>query len=653
MIKLLHKIFRQAAKGGMATAGCLVKLLSLLVVLGMLGFGISYDFLMPKNKDAAIVVDDIAVSHSDFQRYKNSIEDNFRKRYAAYLPQAIELLKPNFQEMAEKQMVEDILVERFEDNMGISYGDKSLKSDIVAMFGGEFSNDAYERFLKSEGLPAEVFEREQAKRGKINQVREFIADLSSASKAEAKSLYVKENTKYSAKYVEFKPADYVSKVERPDDETLKKFYDANNSDFVIEPSVSYKYVIFNPDLMADIVEVDDGDVEFYYTEHEADFTEPEKVKIQVIRLSLGAIEDAEDSVKEAALEDLKKRADEIRKEAMAEGADFTALVEKYSDDEETKAKGGELGWFSRGEETPHRKIVSAAFAIDGNGVAENVEMPNAIFVVNVAERAESKVKPLEDVKPEIVAEIKKADAPSWVSAKAEEYFDEWTKGNDTLEKFAGDKALTVGSSNGFLKAGADPDNAFMGLTEKVLDEVLSSKKLFIDGGKSTAIVEVVDNKETEIKKFDEIKDEVFEKYSEKEAPNLAAEAARNFLKSFTEKNYTAIEDAAKAVEIEVKEANDMRFNGATYGPFANKDAANALYAAREGGKIPENIYNVGDTYYVYQVTKVEQPDMAEFDEEKQKSYQTRATDNNAKQMYDILIADLRAATEVKSNVSAE
>jgi hypothetical protein len=168
-----------------------------------------------------------------------------------------------------------------------------------------------------------------------------------------------------------------------------------------------------------------------------------------------------------------------------------------------------------------------------------------------------------------------------------------------------------------------------------------------------AIVEVLDYKETEIKKFDEIKDEVFEKYAKKEAPNLAAEAARNFLKSFSEKNYTTIEDAAKAAEIEVKDASDMRFNGATYGPFANKDAANALYAAREGGKIPENIYNVGDVFYVFQVTDVKLPDMSEFDEEKQKSYQTRATENNAKQMYDILIAELKAASKIESKVSAD
>lgn len=77
--------------------------------------------------------------------------------------------------------------------------------------------------------------------------------------------------------------------------------------------------------------------------------------------------------------DAKKRVDEVAAKAKAPGADFSALVAEYSDDEGTKGRQGSLGKYPRSKMTP--AFADAAFALAVDQVSDPVETPFGYHVI--------------------------------------------------------------------------------------------------------------------------------------------------------------------------------------------------------------------------------------------------------------------------------
>ena len=70
------------------------------------------------------------------------------------------------------------------------------------------------------------------------------------------------------------------------------------------------------------------------------------IKASHILISIDAKEDASDDEKEKAKEKALKKAKKVIKE-LDEGKKFSDLAKKYSDDDATKSKGGDLGYFNK------------------------------------------------------------------------------------------------------------------------------------------------------------------------------------------------------------------------------------------------------------------------------------------------------------------
>jgi parvulin-like peptidyl-prolyl isomerase len=114
------------------------------------------------------------------------------------------------------------------------------------------------------------------------------------------------------------------------------------------------------------VSVTDQDVQDYYDTHTADFEQPQMAHISHILIF------TIDPVTQAALPDVqllerRRVAENIVKLARA-GADFASLAKQASEDPGTKAQGGELLPFPRGQMSP--EIDSAVFSMTNNQVSD-------------------------------------------------------------------------------------------------------------------------------------------------------------------------------------------------------------------------------------------------------------------------------------------
>jgi len=154
--------------------------------------------------------------------------------------------------------------------------------------------------------------------------------------------------------------------------------------------------------------------------YEANKTHFEQVRVKDIKISfkpglaasgtsLEAIEEAAKTALAAAHSatdrpeaDAKKIADDLVKKLRA-GGDFSALVSQYSEDQETKASGGDFGVIKANSSYPS-DLIKAALALQKGDVSEPIKVGNVAFYILKAE--ERTFQPMAEVSEVIVQQLR-------------------------------------------------------------------------------------------------------------------------------------------------------------------------------------------------------------------------------------------------------
>ena len=124
------------------------------------------------------------------------------------------------------------------------------------------------------------------------------------------------------------------------------------------------------------VTVTDEEVAAYFKEHQEELAHPERVRARHILVETR--EEAENIIK-----------------ALDEGKSFEELEAEHSLDTATKAKGGDVGFFSRSDNLV-ASFKEAAFALKVDEVSEPVESPYGFHVIQVTDREEARPATLEE-----------------------------------------------------------------------------------------------------------------------------------------------------------------------------------------------------------------------------------------------------------------
>jgi peptidyl-prolyl cis-trans isomerase C len=136
-------------------------------------------------------------------------------------------------------------------------------------------------------------------------------------------------------------------------------------------------------------DISDADAEAYYKEHAEQFSGG----LEEVRVSQIVVKD-------------RGRIQAVIAETRALGSKdergFRELVKKYSDDPESKVKGGALPWLSRGGSGQAPALVNAAFALgEASSVSEAIETPQGFHVLKFWDRRRAGGRPFDAVKDEV------------------------------------------------------------------------------------------------------------------------------------------------------------------------------------------------------------------------------------------------------------
>ena len=135
-------------------------------------------------------------------------------------------------------------------------------------------------------------------------------------------------------------------------------------------------------------DVPEADVEKFYKEHATDYVRPEMVRVSQIL------------VKERAK--AAKVLAEVKALPKTDMKAFRDLVAKYSEDADSKPRGGDLTQFDRATTQHPKSVVTAAFALQEIGdVSDLVATDKGFAVLKLTERRLALSRSIEEVKPEI------------------------------------------------------------------------------------------------------------------------------------------------------------------------------------------------------------------------------------------------------------
>ncbi|HIE66342.1 MAG: peptidylprolyl isomerase [Nitrospira sp.] len=135
----------------------------------------------------------------------------------------------------------------------------------------------------------------------------------------------------------------------------------------------------------------DVDVQAYYQDHPERFKLTDRIRLRQILFRVSETSTAEQ------IEEVRMEAERVLSEAKKESA-FFQLVQKYSDGPEAQ-RGGDLGFFNKGDlAVPIGRVV---FNLGEGEISPLVRTPMGFHIFKVQERQEGRLRPLEQVRPEI------------------------------------------------------------------------------------------------------------------------------------------------------------------------------------------------------------------------------------------------------------
>jgi peptidylprolyl isomerase len=106
--------------------------------------------------------------------------------------------------------------------------------------------------------------------------------------------------------------------------------------------------------------------------------------------------------------DIRKKAADLKAQAMRPGADFSGLAKKNSQEPQSAEKGGDVGWLREPDMIP--AVKDAVVAMTEGGISDPVRVPDGFHILKLIALKPAGQIPLLDAKPQIVAALRQARA---------------------------------------------------------------------------------------------------------------------------------------------------------------------------------------------------------------------------------------------------
>ena len=553
---MLHAI-REKAKGWFAWV--IVLLISIPFALWGIG-----SYIAPDPNPPVAEVGDIVIGSYEFQNQVQNLLAQSRTQDSSVLK--MQLLE---------QLINSKALIHFLREQGYRVSRATLSEYIMGDQNfrdpktGKFSQSLFQRFLTRAGLSFESFQQKLEDDLVINQYMNGVQSSVPAVGDHDKMLALL-NQQRDISYIEIDPQKFVADI-KIDDSAIEKYYQDNPVQFEVPEQIKFAYIELSRKALARQQEIDTDQAQQYYQEHKAQYTQAEKRKASHILLTF-------DKKDKKAAQAAQEQAQEIIKQLKA-GKDFAELAKQYSKDPGSASRGGDLGFFGKGEMVP--AFEKAVFALKTGQISKPVKTDFGLHIIKLTAIQPAKVQPFEAVKNKIIQNLQFEQAEKPFYELSEMLQSITYEQPDSLEPAAEETGLKIQNSEYISTRSASGVFASSKVKQAVFtDEVVqggNNSEVVDLGNDHLLVARVLDKKTAHIKPLQEVREEIVKTLKNKKAMDKAMQLAKQIEQaSASDREKLLAEKQLSPKSIEKLKRND----------FMHPQIAKTAFAMPRPGKQP-------------------------------------------------------------------
>lgn len=455
-------------------------------------------------------VEGIEIQEKDF---RNTV-DNFRQQQRARLAQIFgndlnnPLVKSLLDDKRIKQqaldgMIDSRLMTLAAAKAGFHIGEKQIDAMILGEAGfrknGKFDDEAYQRYIRSQGMSSEGFKARIAQEQVTNQLVNGLAITAFATPYEVDEQLRIMFQQREAAYLTLKAASYEHEA-KLDDARIKAYYDENIEQFKTEQKVSIEYLELNAATVAKSITVDEDALRNFYEQRKDDYL------VQA------------DAEQRKLLMDIAARVNK--------GESFAALAKEYSQDVGSAENGGDIGFIGRA--VMDKSFEDAMFALKAGEVSGVVTSSLGLHLIKLEEikgeerhvrhillnldKQKLRSRSFDEVRAQIESDFKRSRAEKLFNDKYDQLNNLSFEHPGTLSIAAEELGMKLQQTEAFGRAGgagiaAIPAVFNAAYSDNVLEQGRNSELLDL-GGERIVVLRIKENMPAAPRPLEEVNEQI-------------------------------------------------------------------------------------------------------------------------------------------------
>jgi len=567
-------------------------ILAILIVPSFALVGVSGYQSFGDDANTLAKVDGQAVTQQELDNAQRNQLENFRQRLGEQFDQK-QFETPEFKQNVLDTLIAERAVNSEVRRAHLTVSDATLQKIILEIPGlvteqGKFDMDRYKAVLAAQGMSPDTHAAQMRRDMALQQLTGAIEFSGFAPRTVSKMISDFGAQEREVQELMLPIASFLPQV-KVTDEMVKAFYDKNAKLFEVPEQAKIEYVVLNAASITDQVTATDEEVASYYKNNEKRFGQEEARRSSHILVKNGADKAATKAKAEAILAEVRKNP-----------ANFAAIAKAKSDDPGSAEQGGDLDVLVKG--TFVKPVEDAILKLKQGEISDLVESEFGYHIITVTSLQPAQIKALDEVKGEIVAEIKKAKAGKKYSELAEIFTNTVYEQSDSLKPAADKLKLKIETAEGLSRTpspalGQAPFNNAKFLAAVFSDDAIKNKRNTeaVEVAPSTLVAgRIVEFKPASKRPLADVDAAIRQRVTMEEALKMARKAGEDKLAAAKKSG-----DAAGFGEAKLVSRAKPDLNPAAFQAVMRADASKL--PAYVGVDVP------GVGYAVYRIGKVQQP----------------------------------------------
>jgi peptidyl-prolyl cis-trans isomerase D len=494
-------------------------------------------------KEIVATVEGRDVTAGQFQRRFQTQMQAYQQAYGGKMNAQL-LRQLGIEQQILQQMVDEQAALAEAERHGITVSDEELRAQILSFpafqeSGRFIGQQRYVQILRSQRPPLTIadFEENLRRSMMIEKFRAALTEWMSVSDAELRNEYRTRNEKVKLQTVALTADKFRDKVSVSDAD-VASYFETHKAEYRVGERRKIRFLLIDEAQVRQKIAVTPNEVQSYYNDNIQQFQSPEQVRASHILLKTEGKDEAA----------VRKQAEDILKQVKA-GADFAELAKKYSEDEGSKATGGDLDYFGRGRMVP--EFENAAFGMQPGQISDLVKTQYGFHIIKVVDRKPGATRSLDEVRPQITEQLQFQTAQQTVQAQARSADDQIDDPSD-LDTVARANGYTVQESGLFAREDPIPG---LGAAPAVAQQAFQLKDGEVSGAlnspRGPVFITVTGKSDPYVPKLEEVKNKVREDAIRGRATELSRQRGAEIAATLrAAKDFAA---AAKAHALEAKD----------------------------------------------------------------------------------------------------